>query len=481
VIGDEMLEEVREVIEEYGLLQKENKVVVAVSGGPDSVVLLYLLLQFKDLYNLEIHVAHLNHGIRKEADAETEFVDKLCRKWDVPLTIKKADVLALKEKEKGSLEEVARSVRYAFLFELTADLGYDKIALGHNANDLCESVLFNLLRGSGIRGLRGIPLQNGRIIRPLLKIYRWEIEAYCQEHNLEYCVDSSNVDKKFRRNKIRYELLPYLEKEYNPKIKEALGHLAFSAAREDSFLEEETKKAYERCLELETADKIILNAAKLKAEPEALIYRVISFCYRYLTSSFYNLDYISSEKTVKLLKNYGKITLPQKISAEVKAGYLVLQKEEKKKEQNNYVFELSIPGKVILKDGSIVEAELAREIPADLKNISPWEAFLDKQSLPSKIIVRFWQEGDRMVPLGMKNPKKLQDIFSDKKIPSHLRHCLPVLEAKGDIIWVSGVIPAEYYKITEQTREAVHFRFRPAELLRRQWKLFEENCGFMLK
>jgi len=477
-----MQEEVREVIEEYGLLQKGNKVVVAVSGGPDSVVLLYLLLQFKDLYNLEIHVAHLNHGIRKEAEVETAFVEKLCQKWSVPLTIKRVDVPSLKEKEGGSLEEVARRVRYAFLFELAAQLGYDKIALGHNADDLCESVLFNLLRGSGIRGLRGIPLQNGKIIRPLLKIYRWEIEAYCRENYLEYCLDSSNVDKAFRRNKIRYELLPYLQKEYNLKVKEALGHLAFSAAREDNFLEEETKKAYERCLELETADKIILNAAKLKAEHEALIYRVISFCYRYLTSSFYNLDYTSSEKTVKLLKNYGKITLPQKIRAEVKKGYLILQKEKKrKKEQNNYVFELSIPGKVILKDGSIVEAELTREIPADLKNISPWEAYLDKQALPPKIIVRFWQEGDRMVPLGMKNPKKLQDIFSDKKIPSHLRPCLPVLEAEGDIIWVSGVIPAEYYKIMEQTREAVHFRFRPAELLRREWKLFEENCGFMLK
>lgn len=243
-----MLEnEVLKTIEKYNMIQKGDKIVIGVSGGPDSITLLNLLNNFKEKLNINIYVAHINHMIRKEADEETEYVRDFCAGINVEFFCKKINVEEEAKKLKIGTEEAGRNIRYEFFEEIAKKNGANKIATAHNSNDNAETVLMNILRGSSISGLKGIEaVRDNKYIRPLIESSRDEIEEYCKTEKLEPRYDKTNKENIYTRNKIRNLLIPYIQKEFNPNIIEGINRLSNIATEEERFLNNIVENEYRR-------------------------------------------------------------------------------------------------------------------------------------------------------------------------------------------------------------------------------------------
>ena len=250
-----MLEnEVLNTIKKYNMINKEDKIVIGVSGGPDSITLLNILNKIKEKLNIKIYVAHINHMIRKEADEETEYVKEFCKKIHVEFFYKKIDVEEEAKKLKIGTEEAGRNIRYAFFEEVTKKTEANKIATAHNSNDNAETVLMNIIRGTSVSGLKGIEkVRDGKYIRPLIECSRQEIEEYCEINNLQPKYDQSNNENIYTRNKIRNLLIPYLQKEFNPSIVDGINRLSSIAAEEEQFINKIVENEYNKLLI--TADK----------------------------------------------------------------------------------------------------------------------------------------------------------------------------------------------------------------------------------
>ena len=276
-----MLEKVQKTIRRHNLLKKGDSVLIAISGGADSVCLTYILWQLKKKYGLDIRLIHFRHGLRskKREDKEEKLIRNLAKGFGLPLRVKKINVSEYAKKNKLTVEEAGRNLRYQSLIDSAIKNNFDKIATGHNLDDQAETVLFNLLRGSGLPGLRGIPVirqeKGVGIIRPLLGISRKEILQYAEERNLPFSVDETNISFSYTRNRIRYELLPLLEK-YNPRIKEHLAHLAEIVREEEVKKEEKVKKIIPRLI-IHRGKKIILDLKKFLCYNEISQDRIIDY------------------------------------------------------------------------------------------------------------------------------------------------------------------------------------------------------------
>ena len=245
-----MLEkEVLSTIKKYNMIKEGDKVVIGVSGGPDSITLLNVLNKFKEKLNIKIYVAHINHSIRKEADEETEYVREFCKKIGVEFFFKKIDVEQEAKKLKIGTEEAGRNIRYAFFEEVAKKVGANKIATAHNSNDNAETVLMNIIRGTSISGLKGIEkMRDNKFIRPLIETTRDKIEEYCKIEKLNPRYDKSNKENVYTRNKVRNLLIPYIQKEFNPNIIEGINRLSNIATEEERFLNSLVEEEYKRIL-----------------------------------------------------------------------------------------------------------------------------------------------------------------------------------------------------------------------------------------
>ena len=241
--------EVLRTIKKYNMIKEGDKVVIGVSGGPDSITLLNVLNKFKEKLNIKIYVAHINHSIRKEADEETEYVREFCKKIGVEFFFKKIDVEQEAKKLKIGTEEAGRNIRYAFFEEVAKKVGANKIATAHNSNDNAETVLMNIIRGTSISGLKGIEkMRDNKFIRPLIETTRDKIEEYCKIENLNPRYDKSNKENVYTRNKVRNLLIPYIQKEFNPNIIEGINRLSNIATEEERFLNSLVEEEYKRIL-----------------------------------------------------------------------------------------------------------------------------------------------------------------------------------------------------------------------------------------
>ena len=248
-----MLEkEVLTTIKKYNMINDGDKVVIGVSGGPDSITLLNVLNKFKEKLNIKIYVAHINHSIREEADEETEYVREFCKKIDVEFFCKKIDVESEAKKLKIGTEEAGRNIRYAFFEEVAEKVEANKIATAHNSNDNAETVLMNIIRGTSISGLKGIEkMRDNKFIRPLIETTRATIEEYCKKEKLNPRYDKSNKENVYTRNKIRNLLIPYIQKEFNPNIIEGINRLSNIAEEEERFINSMVEEEYKRIVIVE--------------------------------------------------------------------------------------------------------------------------------------------------------------------------------------------------------------------------------------
>ncbi len=309
-----MLEnEVLNTIKTYNIINKEDKIVIGVSGGPDSITLLNILNKFKEKLNIKIYVAHINHMIRKEADEETEYVKEFCKKINVEFFYKRINVEEEAKKLKIGTEEAGRNIRYAFFEEVAKKTGANKIATAHNSNDNAETVLMNIIRGTSISGLKGIEaVRDNKYIRPLIETSREKIEEYCKTENLNPRYDKTNKENIYTRNKIRNLLIPYLQKEFNLNILDGINRLSNIATEEEIFLNNIVKEEYKRLVinEKNIKDemkekqiKAILNLKEFNKLDVVIKSRLILYTISKIYGKSVNIEKIHIDDIIKLCNN----------------------------------------------------------------------------------------------------------------------------------------------------------------------------------
>jgi len=297
-------EQVLNTINKYELIAKGDRIVVGVSGGPDSICLLHVLNLLKEKLEIELFVAHVNHMIRKEADEETEYVKDFCKKFRVECFIKKVDVEKIAKEEKKGTEETGRSIRYDFFNEIFKKVKANKIATAHNLNDKAETVLLNIIRGSGTSGLKGIePKREGRYIRPLIETTREDIEDYCFQNKLEPKIDKTNYESIYRRNKIRNDLILYIQKEFNPNIIKTINRLSEVVSEESEYIEKITQDTFRNiCIE-NTNEQIILDLKKFNSLELVIKRRVILYTISKVVGNTVGVEKVNIDEIIKLCKN----------------------------------------------------------------------------------------------------------------------------------------------------------------------------------
>lgn len=311
-----MLEEkVLQTIVENKLIQNGDKIVIGVSGGPDSIALLDVLIKLQSRIKFDITVAHINHMIRQEAIDDQKYVEQYCKNKKIKCFIKQAKVEEIAKKKKIGTEEAGRNLRYEFFNEILEKTNSNKIATAHSKNDNAETVLMNILRGSGTSGLKGIQAaRDNKYIRPLIECERKEIEEYCNENNLEPRIDKTNMENIYTRNKVRNLLIPYIQKEFNPNVIEALNRLSQIASIENEYFELQTIKAYNEIKEEETKEQIILNLKKFNSLDLVIKNRIVLYTINRLFGSSSGIEKIHLQDIIKLCSNNigNKFLIPNK-------------------------------------------------------------------------------------------------------------------------------------------------------------------------
>lgn len=299
-----MLEEkVRKTIREYNLIEKNDSIVVGVSGGPDSMTLLSILLKLKEEFNLKIYVAHVNHMLRENAIKDEEYVKEFCEKNNIEIFIKKANISEIAQKEKIGLEEAGRNVRYNFFEEVLKNTESNKIAIAHNLNDKVETIIMNTLRGSGVSGLKGIEAKRKKYIRPLIEIERYEIEKYCIENKINPRHDESNDENTYTRNKIRNIVIPYIKNEFNPNIIKTLNRLSEIIKEEDEYVQSETEKIFKEILLTDEKNKIEFDPRKFNEQEKVIQKNLILLAIKKVKGSTQGIEKVNIDDIIKLCNN----------------------------------------------------------------------------------------------------------------------------------------------------------------------------------
>lgn len=498
----EILKTAAHTIDTWKMFQPGDALLVGVSGGADSVALLHILLLLAPEYSLRLGIAHLNHCLRySDSDKDSEFVTSLAIKLNLPYYISKADVKKYQQEHRLSLEEAARAVRYAFFEDTAAEHGFNKVALGHHADDNAESVLMYLFRGSGLTGISGIPPnRDGKFIRPLIHLTKAELLDFLNKNSIEYVYDASNADKRFLRNRIRHEMLPMLKKFYNPNIAETLSRFSSVVRCEDEWIESEiVAPLFEDCIlssedaerpglkqtnQLKNAeghglkqtnplyfkDRLALSVPKLETISLAAQRRIIRKAIANVKGDTRRITYSHIEAVVNLLQKPGirkSLDLPDRIRIERNGDILIFSKYEHAKIEIPY-FEYSVihPSAPLKGGFSIIwikesgmylkfsrAAILLKEGKGlqDCPVFSPKIAYFDMDKLSFPLIIRNFRPGDRFNPLGMTGTQKVKDFFINSKVPVPERKICPMVLSCGKIIWIAGYRMDESVKITDST------------------------------
>lgn len=296
-------EEVLKTITTYQLIKPGDKIVVGVSGGPDSICLLHILYSLKEKLEFEIFVAHINHMLRETADSETEYVKNFCKKLGIECFIKKEDILQLAKKQKKGTEEVGRQVRYKFFDEVLAKTNSNKVATAHNLNDKAETILLNIIRGSGISGLKGIEaIRDNKFVRPLINTERKYIEKYCEDNDLKPKYDESNEENTYSRNKIRNVVIPYIKKEFNPNIIKTIDRLSEVATEENEYLQNITNQEYKKIAHKEN-ETLILDLKKFNNLELVIKRRLILYTINETIHTINGIEKVNIDDIIKLCNN----------------------------------------------------------------------------------------------------------------------------------------------------------------------------------
>jgi tRNA(Ile)-lysidine synthase len=493
---------VSDFIQRYSLIPRKELVVVGVSGGADSVCLIHVLAKWRKRLGIKLHIAHLNHQLRgAESEADAEYVSNLAGSLGIPSTIDRQDVAAYRTARNCSIEEAAREVRYAFLARVAREVGSHRIAIGHTRDDQAETILMHILRGTGITGLCGLapcsPMMydskgvslpaealsvakgkrsNLLLIRPLLNITREETASYCQEHELESRIDSSNLSPSFFRNRLRLHLLPML-RQYNPNIDQALLRLADIAKEDNAFIEQQASGLWDEVAKQEN-NAIYLDKKQLAGLPIALQRHLLRAAVTKLAGDVRDIEASHIEAARSLLNKPAGKRIPLLHGLICHGGYyeLVIASTARQSQFPPCPFPplpgespLKVPGQTDFPGWKVI-ASIVRQpaaFPPSRGTLNTGKgtypsnlvAHFDLQKTGMQILVRQRQPGDRFQPLGMSIPKKLYEFMVDAKIPHSWRAHIPIVCSPQQIIWVVGWRIDDRVKLTKASKEMLRLEF----------------------
>lgn len=465
----QIISRVRAFISRHDLLSPGETLVVGISGGADSVCLLYLLLELQKELAIKLHLAHLDHQLRgTDSAADAGYVADLARRLNVPATIEKRDVAAYKEKCHCSLEEAARQARHKFFAHVAVQAGAQKVALGHTRDDQVETILMHILRGSGTLGLRGLePLRKEpdtvTIIRPLLEVTREETTFFCSARHIEARSDASNFSLAFLRNRLRLELLPCLRK-YNPGVDHALLHLAEISSADTAFIEENARRIWKK-IAREEQEAVYLDKNTLLQLPVAMQRQLLKMAIASVLGNTRDIEikHIESIRQLALGQTGKHLSLPHKLVCRSSYREIAFFRSSCPLLPWPCPFSplpeetvIKIPGETVLPGWRIMSSIIPKQIA---NSIGPFVAELNYDKAGNKLLVRRRRPGDRFQPLGMSTTKKLQDFMVDVKIPLHWREYVPLVCSHEHILWVAGWRIDERYKITADTRQILRLEF----------------------
>lgn len=424
-------------IQKEKFLSKNDSILIALSGGMDSVCLFHLLNNIKEEFNFNLSVIHLNHNLRgKESEKDLEFVKGLCEKYKVPLYFKTLDEQELKV---ANLQEKAREKRYEFFNDILKEHKIDKLAVAHTFDDQAETVMQRLIKGSSFKGISAMKARVGKTVRPLLKVKRKEIESFIKENKIKYREDSSNKSIKYERNNIRLNLIPLIEKEYNENFKESLVELSNNASLIDGFLFKHCKSLYKSS---QLKQKNTFSREVLINSDEVILNRFFFYVIEKIANStkgFYKEHLKLFYSLLKGKKQNASIDLPKGIIVRREYDEISFKIDKEKKAEETFSIDkaLKLNENIYIKGlGTLVlsEVTISEDTSFEYSNAAYFPF-----SLKDSLFVRTFKEGDKMKPLGMTGTKKIKDIFIDEKVPMSVRKKLPIVVYDNQILWLTSL------------------------------------------
>jgi tRNA(Ile)-lysidine synthase len=451
-----MRQRFQKILKENQLIREGDRVLVALSGGPDSVALLDLLRDASEELRFVLFAAHLDHGMRAESQEDLRFVENLCLEWSIPLVSKRVDVPEIARLKKRGMEETAREIRHQFLKDSACEYQCNVIALGHNRGDQAETLVHRLIRGVGPSGLSAMQVREGMVIRPLLSFSRRQILDYLHQRKISYLVDQSNSDIRFTRNRIRHEVLPLLES-FNPQLEKQLFQLSRLVAEDERFWQEQQADVLKAVL-IKGDEPLCLDGEQLREVHPALRRRVLIKCLEMVRGDRAGLSYLQIMAVDELLfspKPHAEINLQ---GCWVGRIYEKLYMGRKKPFVSEpFFFEVYGEEPVEIPGVGRFQAQLA-----DISGKEDrWSVEFDTDSVKFPLIVRSIKAGDIFHPSGMSGKKKIKDFFIDRKIDRAWRYRIPLVLAGDQIIWVVGMRRSELYRPRPEAGKVMKMTFQP--------------------
>ncbi len=457
-------------ITHHQMIQPKETVLVGVSGGVDSLALLYALHALRHQLDCQLHVAHLDHSFREDSAADAAYVAKQSDGLGIPISSTRIDVPQLMQEQKLSAEVAARRTRYQFYECVSERIGAPKIALGHHRGDQAETVLMNLLRGAGAPGLKGIlPVREGKFIRPLLAFSREEIEDFVAQLGLQPRRDATNYQLNYLRNRVRLELIPVLERAYNSNLQNTLNQTADLLRAESDYLETLAHDAFQACrIESCTPDTVVLDRRLFREHHLALRRRILRLAAAESLGAVRDLCFKHFESMLNLIDGEApnsSLHLPN--GGEFRRAYNHILIQKSTNNEVPFEYEVAVPGHTAL---PLLAAEMIATVVEHPMNYAAADKFpdgkfqavfdLDRLQLPLKLRQR--RDSDRFHPFGMQGTKKLKDLLIDAKTPRQERGRVPVLVNGVEIIWVVGYRTSEPFKVRAETKRRLYLNYLPA-------------------
>ena len=447
-------------IERHRILEKGDGVVVGVSGGPDSICLLHLLWCIQKEYNLTLYAVHLNHQFRGiDSDGDASYVKEFCNQHNIPAFIYTENVAEYALLKKMTDEEAGRELRYRYFHEILVSQKADKIAVAQNKEDQAETVIMRLMRGSGIEGLSAMDYKRDNcVIRPLLNSSRMEIESYCERQGLKPRIDKTNFQAVYARNRVRLELIPYIEENFNKNITDTLCRTADLLREDSQFINQIAQLNYEK-ITIKLKQEIIINKKDFEKQHIVIKKRVIRLGIKEVSGALKDVENKHIENILEFIQRDrvgGEIDLPNNITAKVDYEAIRLRHNYKSIITDDFEYKISIGESIHLKEVDMVLSTRILDYFQVLENSADKhiECF-DLNKIKREIVVRNRRKGDRFNPLGMAGSKKLKDFFIDEKVPRDIRDHIPLVCDGDEIIWIVGHRASERYKIEYDTKRVL--------------------------
>ncbi|MBY2478313.1 tRNA lysidine(34) synthetase TilS [Clostridioides difficile] len=450
-------------INKHNLIQKGDKIVLGLSGGPDSVCLLHVLNRLKKDFNIEIYAAHLNHQIRGiEAQKDALYVSKLCEDMGIVFFVKSINVPKYCENEGLSLEEGARKLRYEMFYEIKDKIKANKIAIGHNLNDQAETVMMRIMRGTGLTGLKGIDyIRDNCIIRPILDVERSDIEDYCEAYNLNPRIDKTNLENIYTRNKIRLDLLPYMKDNFNSNVIESIVRMSNSLKIDNDYIEKEAESKFREVSSVKEKGFVEINLDDFICLHDAIKVRVLRNSIKHILGDTNFVDQRHIEDIMSLEDNSKvnkMLTLPRNIFVYRKKESIILTNEEIVNEEIEFYYNVPSNGFIKIKElKQIIETQIMSIDRYKSMKLDNSSKGFDFNKVKGGIVIRSRRQGDK-IKLAM-GSKKVKDLFIDLKIPREERCKIPIITDSEGIICVGDYKISENYKIDESTKEVLKINF----------------------